>query len=71
MAVSTQHGYLVVWSVNTGRQLVKRKMHCGSVEGLVWRGTREEIAVDRVVEVVDPLETNDHVCSVVMIILVQ
>ena len=45
---------------------------CGGVgvEGDKER-RREEIAVDRVVEVVDPLETNDHVCSVVMIILVQ
>lgn len=42
LAVSTQHGYLVVWCVATGKQFVTRKMHCGSVEGLVWGKTKED-----------------------------
>ena len=44
--MSTQHGYLLVWNVATGRQLAKGKMHCGSVEGMVWGGREKEEKVE-------------------------
>ena len=42
--VTTQHGYLVLFNVLTGEMVLKDKMHCGSVEGLVWEGFRSRLA---------------------------
>ena len=33
---STQNGFIVLWDILTGSKLAWWKMHCGSVEGLVW-----------------------------------
>ena len=33
---STQNGFIVLWDVLTGKKLAWRKMHSGSIEGLVW-----------------------------------
>ena len=43
LMVTTQHGYLVLFDVFSGKMLLQNKMHCGSVEGLVWEGKKKQL----------------------------
>ena len=33
---STQNGYLILWDIASGKCLLHKRMHCGSIEGLSW-----------------------------------
>ena len=44
LACVTQNGHLLVWDVMTTKEIVRGKLHCGSVEGLKWNGKRNLLA---------------------------
>lgn len=33
---TTQNGHVVVWDTVTGEEVLQRKVHLGSIEGVVW-----------------------------------
>lgn len=41
---TTQHGYVVVWNVETGHRITSGRIHLGSVEGLTWNENSGSLA---------------------------
>lgn len=46
VAVSTQIGFVVVFNLETGAIVLSRRIHTGSVEGLVWRSVLATVSSD-------------------------
>ena len=44
LTCTTQHGYVVVWDVWSGKRAMCRCMHCGSIEGLAANSSSGTIA---------------------------
>ena len=52
LTCTSQHGYVVVWDVESAKRIVCRRMHCGSIEGLAANmdnGTLVTVGADCVV----------------------
>jgi WD40 repeat protein len=46
IACSTQIGFIVIFNIDTGATVLSRRVHTGSIEGLVWRSHLATVASD-------------------------
>ena len=58
---STQNGHLVLWNVPSGERVACWKVHCGSIEGLVWK--RDLICTVSSDCIVNMFRVKNHSCS--------